>query len=180
MSKFIIAILNTMKLLAEISEKSLGLGESEKIGENYELRKSARAILLNQDGNMATQYLNNYNYHKLPGGGVEPNETIEDALKREVLEEVGCDCEIIKSIGITIEYRNKYNLLHISYAFVAKVVGEVGNPTLEAGEVEEGQVTLWMTPVELLEKMEHDIPKKFEGHFILEREKAFLREFLST
>jgi len=170
-----------MKLLKEFSEGTLGLSDVfEQLGSNYKLRKSARAILLNNDGNMATQYLNTYTYHKLPGGGIDPGETIEEALKREVLEEVGCDCEIIQPIGITIEYRNKYNLLHISYAFAAKIVGEIGKPTLEQGEIEEGQETLWLPPAEVLEKMKNDSPGKFEGYFILEREKTFLEEFLKS
>ena len=169
-----------MKLLKEITDKSVGLGNDiEQLGSNYELRKSARAIVLNTKGEMATQYLQNYTYHKLPGGGVDPGETIEQALKREVLEEVGCDCVITQPLGITIEYRNKYNLLHISYGFVADLVGEVGLPTLEEGEIEEGQETLWLTPDVVLEKMEADTPGKYEGHFILEREKAFLTEFLN-
>ncbi len=169
-----------MKILNEISEKTLGLGEAEQLGSNYTLRKSARAILLDNEGNMATQYLSTYTYHKLPGGGIDPGETAEEALKREVLEEVGCDCELIKPIGVTIEYRNKYNMIHISYAFVAKVIGEIGQPALEEGEIEEGQSTLWLPPSEVLAKMETDTPGKFEGHFILEREKSFLKEYLSS
>lgn len=170
-----------MKILNEISEKTLGIGElGEELGNDYRLRKSARAILLNSEGKMATQYLSTYAYHKLPGGGVDPGENAEEALKREVLEEVGCDCEIIKPIGVTIEYRNKYNMLHISYAFVAQVVGEIGELALEEGEIEEGQSTLWLPPSEVLANMETDTPGKFEGHFILEREKSFLKEYLSN
>lgn len=170
-----------MKILKEISEGTLGLSdEFEQLGDTYELRKSARGIVLNENGEMATQYLNTYTYHKLPGGGVDPGETIEEALKREIKEEVGCDCEITKPLGVTIEYRNKYKLLHISYGFAAKVIGEVGNPALEEGEIEEGQETLWLPPEEVLEKMKNDNPGKFEGHFILEREKTFLQEFLKS
>ena len=170
-----------MKILKEISEGTLGLSdEFEQLGDAYELRKSARGIVLNEKGEMATQYLNTYTYHKLPGGGVDPRETIEEALKREIKKEVGCDCEIIRPIGITIEYRNKYKLLHISYGFAARVIGEVGAPALEEGEIEEGQETLWLPPEEVLEKMKNDEPGKFEGHFILEREKAFLEEFLKS
>ncbi|MCA9355024.1 NUDIX domain-containing protein [Candidatus Kaiserbacteria bacterium] len=170
-----------MKILAEISEKSLGLtGDCERLGSDYELRKSARVILLNKKGEMAVQYLSNYGFHKLPGGGVDAGETIEEALKREALEEVGCDCEIVREVGMTIEYRNKYQLLHISYCFVANMVGEVGQTKLEEGEIEEGQETLWMPPAIAFEKMKKDKPGKFEGHFILERETSFLDEYLKN
>ncbi len=168
-----------MKLLAEITEKSLGLdGGSEKFDSPYNLRKSARVILINSVGKMATQHLQTYDYHKLPGGGIEEGEEIIDALKREVLEEVGCDCEIMQEIGVTIQYMNKYNLIHISYCYAAQVVGEIGLPKLEEGEIEEGQVTVWLEPNQALEIMKLESPKKFEGHFILKREISFLEEYL--
>lgn len=166
-------------LLNEITERSLGLGEAEKLGEKYQLRKSTRAILLNERGEMATQHVQNYGFHKLPGGGVDPGESLEAALRREILEEVGCGCEIISTLGVTIEYRNKYNLIHISYGYVARVVGPIGATSLDMHEQAEGQTTLWLPPPVALEKMATDVPEKYEGYFILEREKTFLRAYLA-
>lgn len=170
-----------MKLLAEISEGTLGINEQfESLGSEYRLRKSARVILLNQEGKMAVQHVKNYTYHKLPGGGIRAGKSIEGALRREVKEEVGCDCKIIRPIGITIEYRNEQKLLHISYCYVAEVVGEIGEPAFEDAEIEEGQETLWLQPIEVLERMTKDIPGKFKGQFILKREISFLDEYLRT
>lgn len=169
-----------MKLLAEISEGSLGLSDQfEQLGAEYQLRKSARVILLDQQGLMATQYLKTYAYHKLPGGGINSGESNEDALRREVREEVGCECKIIRPVGMTIEY-GRSKLLHISYCYVAEMVGEIGAPTLEEGELEEGHETHWLSPSEALEKMKTDTPGKPEGLFILKREISFLEEYFKS
>ncbi|MFA6258885.1 MAG: hypothetical protein WCX79_04290 [Candidatus Paceibacterota bacterium] len=46
-----------MKLLKEISEKSLGISDKEILGEKYELRKSARAVLFNEKNEICLQYI---------------------------------------------------------------------------------------------------------------------------
>ncbi|HEY0964514.1 MAG TPA: NUDIX domain-containing protein [Candidatus Paceibacterota bacterium] len=167
-----------MKLLAEISEDSLGLGSFKESGSDFTWRKSARAILINEAGYMAVQYLQTYGFHKLPGGGVDDGESYESACLREIKEEVGCDARIEQVVGATIEYRNTEKRIQISHCFAATVEGELGTPHLEAGEIEEGQITLWLKPEEALAKMRADIPKKFEGHFILKREISFLEAYL--
>ena len=103
-----------MKILAEITERSLGIGaNNEVIGGQYTFRKSARGIILNDRGEMAVQHLRKYDFYKLPGGGVEKGESIEEALKREILEEVGCAIDIVREIGVVIEYRD--DLLQILF-----------------------------------------------------------------
>lgn len=167
-----------MNLLKEISEITLGL-ENPEVPENvYTLRKSARALLFNDKGEMALQFLEAYNFHKLPGGAIESNESKQEALQRELLEEVGCTVEMGDELGVVIEYCNTSKLIHISYAYIAKVRDFIQNPILEANEIEEKQRTVWLQPAEALEQMSKDVPQKFEGLFIKEREIAFLKEFL--
>lgn len=167
-----------MKLLNEISEATLGIGHAENLGSNYELRKSARAILRNKDGYINLQHIKRDSFHKLPGSGLETGESIEEALRRELLEEAGCECIIGDLIGIVIEYRNKYNLIQISYAYIADVVGEIGEPKFEQAEIDEQLTNLWVSPEKALAQMKSDTPEKYKGHFILQREISFLEEYL--
>ncbi len=169
-----------MKLLAEITDKSLGLSDFEVLEETFKLRKSARAILVNDDGKIAIQYLANRLFHKLPGGGVENNETVEETLHRELKEEAGCDIEILRDIGIVIEYREGHRLLHISYCFLARVNGPFTETNLEQAEIDEGMSTIWISPEEAVTRMKNDIPNTYQGKFILQRELSFLEEYLKT
>ena len=43
------------------------------------------------------------------GGGVEANENLEEAIKRELYEELGAEVEVITKIGVVSDY---YNLIH--------------------------------------------------------------------
>lgn len=167
-----------MKLLAEITEASLQIGDEEQLGEYYELRKSARAIVLNESGEMAVQYLSNHGYHKLPGGGLDPGEEIEATLVREIREEVGCACLPVCQLGVVIEYRNQHHLLHISYGYVVQVRGTLQTPQLEQAEVDEGQETKWLLPDIVATQIDQDVPDQYKAHFILARERAFLREYM--
>jgi 8-oxo-dGTP pyrophosphatase MutT (NUDIX family) len=71
---------------------------------NIIFRNAVRAVIIN--GNeILMAHLEKNNEYKFPGGGKEENETTGEAIKREVLEEVGYEVEKInEKIGEIIEY----------------------------------------------------------------------------
>src|SRR3989344_7927434 len=119
-----------MKLIKELKDLEVTGKDIPKLKEDYRIRIAARAIIIDNQGNIAilsTPKSKHY-HHKLPGGGLEEKENIEETLKREIKEEVGCEIEIIKEVGEIIEYKNKDNLKQTSYCFLAKIISKIEKP----------------------------------------------------
>lgn len=69
------------------------------------------------------------------GGGVEPGETLEAAIHRELKEELGAEVEILRKIGVVSDY---YNLIHrhnINHYFLCRVLS-FGEKNLTPDEIE--------------------------------------------
>ncbi len=70
-----------------------------------------------------------------PGGGVEFGEKIEDAVRREVKEELGVDVEIIKFLGFSEGILKSENQHWVSFNYLAKIIGgEIRNMEPEKHE----------------------------------------------
>lgn len=70
------------------------------------------------------------------GGGVEADENLEEALKRELKEELGANVEIIDRIGVVDDY---YNLIHrhnINNYYLCKAIS-FGKKHLTPDEINE-------------------------------------------
>lgn len=165
-----------MKLLKRIQFRDIDAGELA----DFEIRKAARAFVLDEDNNVALLYVKKYNYHKLPGGGLEGDESISEALKRECLEEIGCNIEAGEELGEIIEYRDKWALKQYSYCYLAKVVGEKGTPEFTQKEMDYGFEIKWVPAQIAVELLENDIPEGYEGEFIHIRDSLFLAEALKV
>lgn len=65
----------------------------------------------------------------LPGGGLEPGESVTEACCREVREETGLDAEVVRLIGVysdphrLLEYADGNRFHLISLSFEVRVVG---------------------------------------------------------
>ncbi len=65
----------------------------------------ARALLINSNNEILMCYSNGLQHYEFPGGHLEENETLEEGLKREILEETGI---IIDVENIDLFYTVKY------------------------------------------------------------------------
>ncbi len=142
--------------------------------EKYKERFAARAVVFDQDGNVALLYVSKHNYYKLPGGGIEKEENIVEALKRECLEEIGCNVEVKNEIGEILEYRDQHSLKQVSYCYVANVVGPKGEPHFEQGEIDEGFQIVWVSLDKAVELMRQSRSNIYNGNFIVIRDLALL------
>lgn len=114
-------------------------------------RPSVRGIIV-RDGKVAMMHSKKYNYYKLPGGGIEPGETLEDTLIREVREESGLIVkpETIREFGYVrrIEKGRKEDIfVQDNYYFICEAETTPVEQKLDDYEAEE-QFTLEFVSVE--------------------------------
>lgn len=140
-----------MKMIGKVTDQDLGLELFEL--KNPQERFASRGIVLNDEGKIAIFNQVNKNEYKLPGGGKDEDESIEDTFKREVLEETGCEVEIIDYLGYIIEEKTKNNFRQRSEVFLVKVVKDHKQLYLTEQEIDEGGRLIWLEPKEALEKI---------------------------
>ncbi len=133
-----------MRILFEMEKKDYILGGS------FFSRPSARAVII-KDGKIAMVYSKKYNYYKFPGGGIEADECMEDALIREVSEETGL-CVIrdsIREYGLVhrIQKGTKEDIfIQDNYYFLCQVKEDTKQQNLDKYEAEEGFTLEYLNP----------------------------------
>lgn len=165
-----------MKTLREIRHSEIVPGGANKDSVNFRERHAARAIVSDNDGRIALLHVGQHHYHKLPGGGIEEGEDIEQALERELLEEIGCRVETTGELGEIIEHRDEWNQKQTSYCYLAKQIGETSPPDFTEKELGEGFAIVWAKNVtDAISLLEQDTPEEYGGKFIRERDLTFLK-----
>ena len=166
-----------MKKIAELTDKDL-LGFA---GEAHSApRYKVRAILRNAYGKYAVIYEERTGLYSLPGGGVESGEDILTALKREMLEETGCTCDVIHELGYIYENRACYDLQQYSYFFTVTTAGPSAAPAFTDEEIEAGTSLMWCTLEEMVSLIENGRPKTSQQIYLKARDTAALKEYLAA
>ena len=118
-------------------------------GVYYIDRPGAYAII--QDGANAIALVGTQQGYLLPGGGVEPNEGLEAALQREIVEELGYRSSIGEKICHAVQYlyseaEHDY-FRKVGHFFRATLTEKVCEPT------EMNHELVWCSPDEALRKL---------------------------
>lgn len=174
-----------MNTIAIIKDSDVGYESSIDLT-NPRVRYASRGIVI-KDGKIAILNKANKNEFKLPGGGIESNETPEEAFKREVLEEAGCEIDITECLGTIEEHKTLANFKQISHVFVGKVTKDTNECHFTEKESDEGARILWNTPEEGLELITNCFDKiigskyedKYQTKFIVFRDKTILEYYLN-
>ena len=142
-------------------------------------REIARAILLDENDNVCLEYLLDddgfgpRDYYETPGGGIKANETHEQAIKREIEEEVGYKCEIISFLGEVDDYSNLIKRHNHNYYYLVRR-GEKVHQHLEEDEKIRINKIIWVSIDEAI-RLYENMQNVLVGRLVKQRELPILK-----
>lgn len=99
------------------------------------------AIVPDSDGRILLIRRTDNDYWSIPGGGLEPGESVREATAREVKEETGIDCEVTGLVGIYSDpnhvaaYDDGEVRQEFSICFTTRMLGGTITTSRESSEV---------------------------------------------
>lgn len=165
-----------MKTLLTIHEQEIAPEASITDTSNFHKRQAARAVVFDSQGRVALLHVGLYDYHKLPGGGIDEGEDIQTALARELMEEIGCQAEVTSELGKVVEYRNRFELKQTSYCFTVIQVGDKCSPNFTEHEKKHQFSVVWADNIDsAIALLEKDKSSDYASRFMRKRDLAILK-----
>lgn len=131
-------------------------------------------MVLLDEKKVALIHVSVHDYFMLPGGGIDDDD-LEDGLKREIQEEIGCEIKIIDEVGSTDLYFDRWTTLQTDYCYIANVMSSGLELARTDFEESEGHKIVWADNVDhaimLVKKAE---PHGDDGKIVRARDLLFL------
>jgi 8-oxo-dGTP pyrophosphatase MutT (NUDIX family) len=136
---------------------------------------SANVIVVNNQGQILLIRRTDNGNWAVPGGGMDPGESITDTAVRETLEETGITCEITGLVGIytsprhVIRYTSNDEVRQeFSIVFAARPTGGNLRPSNESAEPQ------WVSPASMTRLQMHASMRQRIQHYLDKRNEPYL------
>ena len=142
-------------------------------------REIARAILIDENKNVCLEKLFDddgfgpRDYYETPGGGIKQGENHEEALHREIEEEVGYKCEVVAHIADVHDYYNLIDRKNYNYFYLVKRLEKV-EQHLEPAEQIRIQKIIWV-PIDEAIRLYEEMQNVLVGKIVKQRELPILK-----
>lgn len=128
-------------------------------------RDSVRCLLFNKKQKVFLAYFPQLQHHIIIGGGIHNNETIEQALHREVREETGYQLQNIQELGIIVHEKTSAKQLETQYCYIAQTTWEKQDIQHSPWEQKKEMRIETYTLDQALLTLKKDAPLSYHGHF---------------
>lgn len=149
----------------------------------YEKRWTVRAFAYNDEGKLVflkiegSDSFGKRNHLETVGGGVQNDESLEETLRREIMEEIGYECEIIEEIGQIVDHYNLINRETISTFYAVKLTNYTGKTCLSEEESKLIKGTVALSEEEAL-KVLAQAPKYTVNELVQRRDYYALKHYM--